>query len=78
MLAVNQSNSNYMRYVGLFVAFKWAMGWIEENNLFTCHSITTWMLISMCYSSAFREMNDEDFRNWILECLPFKKSYEHE
>lgn len=68
--AVYKSHNNFIRYLGVFVAFRWAMGWIEEINTFFIQSIMIWMMISMCLSEKFRKMTDTEFRAWLLKCLP--------
>lgn len=70
LLALRHSNNSYMKYLGVFVAFRWALGWIEDINLFFIQSIILWMLIAMCMSEKFRKMSDAEFRMWFLKCLP--------
>lgn len=70
LLAVYHSRNAFMKFLGVFVAFRWAMGWIEEINLFFVHSIMLWMMIAMCMSDKFRKMSDAEFRVWFLNCLP--------
>lgn len=70
LLALRHSNNSYIKFLGVFVAFRWALGWIEDINLFFIQSIILWMLIAMCMSEKFRKMSDADFRMWFLKCLP--------
>ena len=63
-------NNSYIKFLGVFVAFRWALGWIEDINLFFIQSIILWMLIAMCMSEKFRKMSDAEFRMWFLKCLP--------
>lgn len=69
-LAVSRSHNVYMKFLGVFVAFRWALGWIEDINLFFIQSIILWMMIAMCMSDKFRNMDDSEFRMWFLKCLP--------
>lgn len=70
LLALHHSKNSYIKYLGIFIAFRWALGWIEDINLFFIQSIILWMLIAMCMSKKFRDMNDSEFRLWFLKCLP--------
>lgn len=70
LLALHHSKNSYIKYLGIFIAFRWALGWIEDINLFFIQSIILWMLIAMCMSKKFRDMNDSEFRSWFLKCLP--------
>lgn len=70
ILALWHSNNSYMKILGVFVAFRWALGWIEDINTFFIHSIILWMLIAMCMSEKFRKLTDSEFRVWLLKCLP--------
>lgn len=69
-LAVYKSQNNFIRFLGVFIAFRWCMGWIEEINTFFIQSIVIWMMIAMCMSERFRKMKDQDFRVWFSKCLP--------
>lgn len=64
-LAVFRSNSAAMRFVGIFVAFHWAYGWIEDFNRFDIMNISIWMAIAMGLSETFRAMDDNQFKAWL-------------
>ena len=64
-LAVNKSNSYFMRLIGLNVAFRWAYGWIEDFSRFDLSYLFLWIMIGMCYSKSFRMMNDLQIRYWV-------------
>lgn len=63
--AINKSNSHYMKLVGLFVAFHFFLGWMDDISGVTITYITIWMAISMCYSDKFIQMNDIEFKRWL-------------
>lgn len=69
-LALFKSHNSYIKNLGVFIAFRWALGWIEDINLFFIQSIILWMLIAMCMSDKFRKMDDAEFHIWLLKCLP--------
>lgn len=72
-LAIYQSNNVIMRIVGLSVAFRWTIAWIEDFSEFDLSYFFLWILIGMCLSKAFREMDDDQIKNWALGI--FNKQY---
>jgi len=69
-LAIYKSNSFFMKVIGLFIAFRWSYAFVEDFTNFGIAYIFLWIIISMCYSTEFRKMNDEEFKEWILGLLP--------
>lgn len=63
--AVYYSNNQFVRYIGIMVAFNWALGWIENFTRFDIMNLTIWIMISICLSSKFRSMNDMEFKMWL-------------
>ena len=70
-LSIYKSNNIYIKFLGLFIAFRWAYGWIEDVNNFNILGISIWMLIAMGLSNEFRLMNNKDFKKWLLRCLSY-------
>ena len=64
-LAIFKSNNKYMAVIGLFVAFRYMMGWMEDFTNFDLNMFILWMLIGMCNSPYFRAMTDDDFIAWF-------------
>jgi hypothetical protein len=64
-LAVVKSNSFFMKLLGLFVAFRWVYAFIEDFSNFNLYYIFLWIMIGMCFSKEFREMNDEEIKYWV-------------
>ncbi|MFK5938707.1 MAG: hypothetical protein QM497_09985 [Sulfurimonas sp.] len=69
-LAVYKSNSYFMKIIGIFVAFRWAYSFVGEFSTFNTLNILLWLFISMSYSTEFRKMNDEEFKEWTKGILP--------
>lgn len=65
-LAVYKSNNIFMKFMGIYVAFNWAYGWVENVNKFDILNISIWMAIAMGFSLPFRKMNDIEFQRWII------------
>lgn len=64
-LAVYKSNNIYIKYLGCFIAFRWAYGWVEDINRFDIANIALWMMIAMGISIRFRSMNNREFSCWM-------------
>ena len=63
--ALYYSNNLFAMYIGVMVAFNWALGWIENTTGFNIMNLTIWIMISICLSSKFRSMNDMEFKLWF-------------
>lgn len=63
--AIFRSNSFSMQIIGLYVAFRWLYGWIEDFDRFDFINLYLWIPIFMCYSTRFLNMTEYEFKNWI-------------
>lgn len=72
-LAVYCSSNIFMKYLGCFVAFRWAYGWIEDMYSFSPMILSLFMIMGMCMSPKFRSMNNEEMKNWLLSLVDFRK-----
>lgn len=72
-LAIYKSNNIYIKFLGCFIAFRWAYGWVEDINSFDIANITLWMMIAMGISIQFRTMNDDMFKTYIKSLLSMKQ-----
>ena len=68
-LAVYKSNNIYIKYLGCFIAFRWAYGWVEDTNGFNIMNISLWITIAMGLSIYFRRMNNKEFQTFIKYVL---------
>lgn len=64
-LAIFKANNTYIPVIGLTVAFRFMMGWIEDFTNFDLNMFFLWSMIGICYSPRFREMTDEQFCEWL-------------
>jgi hypothetical protein len=64
-LAVNQSNNIFSKIVGLFIAFRWSYGWVEDINNFYIQYLFLWLFIGFCYSESFRQMTNVEMKHWV-------------
>lgn len=77
-LATYRSNSYALKVLGCFIAFHWALGWIEDINRFNVSNIFLWMCIAMCLSERFRSMDDNYFYAWFYCIFHNSKIAENE
>lgn len=73
-LAVFCSKNKFLPVIGLFVAFRWFYGWIEDFSLFNLNYMLLWIMIAICISPAYRGMSNSEFKEWINSLLFLKKS----
>lgn len=70
-LAVYRSNNIYIKFLGCFIAFRWAFGWIEDTISFNIMNIALWMMIAMGLSKQFRAMNNKQFQMWLINIFKY-------
>lgn len=63
--AIWYSQSRYMKIIGLLVAFRWFYCWLEEYQRYDTNTLILFLMVGMCYSPYFLNMNDEDFKEFI-------------
>ncbi|MEJ7560444.1 MAG: hypothetical protein WKF66_19200 [Pedobacter sp.] len=64
-LAIYKSKSKYARGVGVYVAFLWMWAFIWEKPMVETFFMVDLILIGLCFSKQFRQMNDIEIRLWI-------------
>jgi hypothetical protein len=64
-LAVYKSNNIFMKLIGVFIAFRFLYGWLEDFNRFDIMNISLWMIIAMGFSQQLRTMNNLEFKYWF-------------
>lgn len=64
-LAVYKSSNIYIKFIGCFIAFRWAYGWVEDFNRFDIMNLSLWMLIAILLSRQFRFMTNQEFVSFI-------------
>lgn len=70
-LAVYQSKNIYIKFIGCFIAFRWAYGWVEDLNNFSIMNISLWMMIAMGLSIKFRNMTNLEMKKWVQSIFKF-------
>lgn len=59
------SKNNFMVSLGLFVAFKFLYSFIEDQVMFNAHTFYIFLWIGMCYNKSFREMTNEQIKEYF-------------
>lgn len=72
-LCVNHSNNYICKLLGLFIAFRWSYTWVEEFYDMDINFIFLWLMIGLCFSKSFRNMDDDEMKTWVLGI--FNKKY---
>ncbi len=67
--AITKSNNIYIKLVGLYVAFRWMIAWVEDYSDFDMNYLILWMTIGMCFSIPFKQMSNESFQLWLNTML---------
>lgn len=68
-LAVYRSNNHWVKLIGIYVAFRWVMLWIEDPESFSSLYLSIWLLIGVCVSSNIRKMSDFEMSNFLRTFL---------
>lgn len=63
--AVYCSNNHYVPIIGVYVAFKWFLSWIEEYTMYELNLVILWLMVAICFSPWFRKMTNADLEKWI-------------
>lgn len=64
--AIYKSENHYIKVIGLYVAFRWLLGFIEDFSRFDLNMMFLWFMIGMCFSERFRQRTDQEFELWFL------------
>lgn len=70
IMAVYFSNNIYVRLLGIYVAFNFLYGWVENCTSFDILNFEYWIMNSICLSGKFRKMTDQEFNIWLNKCFP--------
>ena len=68
-LAIYRSRNIFISVIGVYVAFRWLFAWIEDFSRFDLNYLFLWIFIGICYSPAFRNMSNQDFKKWLYKII---------
>jgi hypothetical protein len=65
--AINYSNNFLSKILGVFVAFRWVVFFIEDITKYDINFYFLWIAIGMCFSTQFRMQTDDDLKKWLIK-----------
>lgn len=65
--ALYRSNNWLSKMIGLFIAFRWILFFIEEITLFNLNFFFYWILLGLVSTNEFRKMNDLEVKSFFQE-----------
>lgn len=68
-LAINHSKNYTLQLLGLYIAYRWIIFWIEDIQDPTIDNITLYMMIAIAYSRDFRYLSDKHIKLFISKLL---------
>ena len=68
-VALKRSKNIFVPIVGTYVAFRWMFAWVEDFSKFDLNYLFLWIMIGICFSPWFREMTNDEFKNWIKKII---------
>lgn len=68
-LAICRSQNVFIPVIGIYVAFRWLFAWIEDFSKFDLNYLFLWIFMGICYSPLFRNMSNQDFKNWLHKII---------
>jgi hypothetical protein len=64
-IAITSSNNSLTKYLGLFIAFRWVMSFLEEYTQFDLNFFFFWLTIGLVSNASFRQMNDNEIKDFF-------------
>jgi hypothetical protein len=65
--AISHSNNFFSKILGVFVAFRWLLFFIEDVTKYDLNFYFLWIAIGMCFSTQFRMQTDDDLKRWLAK-----------
>lgn len=62
---VYKSRNKYVRAVGFYLAFYYFYSWVENSPSFSAMYISSWLMVAICLSPYFRNMDDIKFKHFM-------------
>lgn len=63
--AINKSNNKLSKLLGVYIACRWVLYFIEDIALFDLNNFFLWLSIGLCYSNSFRALSDKELRDFF-------------
>ena len=63
---VYKSRNRYVRAIGFYLAFYYFYSWVENFQSFSIIYISSWLMVALCLSPYFRNLNNLEFKRIFL------------
>jgi len=67
--ALYQSSNFFTKILGVFIASRWLLFFIEDITLYDMNFYFLWIAIGMCFSKKFRGATDQQIKNWVVRYI---------
>jgi len=64
-LAITKSNNILSKLLGLFIAFRWSLSFVEEFTQYDLNFYFFWLVLGLISTSSFRNMDDDEIKNYL-------------
>lgn len=71
-LAINHSKNYSLQLLGVYIAYRWIIFWIEDIQNPTIDNVTLHIIIAIAYSKTFRNMSETRFKLFISNLFKVK------
>lgn len=71
-LAINHSKNYFVQLIGLYIAIRWIIFWIEDIQDYYIDNILLYIFLAICYSPNFRQLSNRGLIQFIQAIVRFK------
>jgi hypothetical protein len=73
--AINQSNNRLVKMLGLFLATRWLLYFVEDMALVDMNYFFLWLTMGLCLSNKFRAMSDLQIKQFFTRTINASRHY---
>jgi len=71
-ISINNSNNIFSKILGIYIAFRWLYIWVEDSGSFNLSTFFLWLIIGLCFSKSFRNMNNDEVKEWVRGVVEYR------
>jgi hypothetical protein len=64
-MALYKSNNYFAKILGIYLAFRWGVFWVEDITTFMLDTYVLVLLLGLASSTWFRSMNNQEVKLWV-------------
>lgn len=68
-LAIYKSHNHWIKLIGIYLAFRWIIVWIEDPESFSTLYLSIWLMMGICITPNIRKMSDIEIENYLKTIL---------